>query len=90
MPFIKKSYREDLDEEIITLTEAIKLTGKTGPALSYVFLKLLVDVYGGDVDGMIEAIGVIEETKLTYYSMHMLPLEQRIILRRFLDPEGSY
>ena len=96
MPFIKGEKREALDEELATVALTIRgMNGKAedrkrGPLLSYAILKLLTDVYDGSVKDMIEAMGVIEETKLTYYAMYMLPTEQRILFRRFLDPEGSY
>ncbi len=95
MPFIKGEKRKALDEELATVALAIREMGtaedrKRGPLLSYAILKLLTDVYDGSVKDMIEAMGVIEETKLTYYSMYMLPTEQRILFRRFLDPDGGY
>lgn len=63
---------------------------RRGPLVSYAILKLLTDVYDGSVKDMIEVVGVLEETKLTFYSMFMLPLEQRILLKRWLNPEGEY
>ena len=98
MPFIKGEKREALDEELATV--AITILGmnekakaedrKRGPLLSYAILKLLTDVYDGSIPDMIEAMGVMEETKLSYYSLYMLPTEQRIMFRRWLDPDGEY
>ena len=96
MPFIKGEKREALDEELATVALTIRGMNevakdrKRGPLLSYAILKLLTDVYDGSIKDMIEAIGVIEETKLTWYSMYMLPTEQRILFRRWLDSEGAY
>jgi hypothetical protein len=90
MPFIKGKVRKKVDAYLDGVIGEILGMDNPGPVVSYVILKLLIDVYGGDVNSMIEAIGVIEETKMTYYTMHMLPLEQRIVLRRWVDSEGKY
>ncbi len=92
MPFIKGKKRTQLEPGLEFVSYEIQEMDEKdkGPALSYAILKLLIDVYGGDVNGMIQAMGVISETQMTYYSMHFLPLEQRILLRRWLDPDGSY
>lgn len=92
MPFIRGELRKKLEPGLEAVVSEIKEMDEKnrGPAVSYAILRLLIDVFGGDVNGMIQAIGVAEETKLTLYSMHMLPLEQRIVLRRWFDPEGGY
>ena len=92
MPFIKGEKRTQLEPGLEFVSSEIQGMDEKdqGPAVSYAILRLLIDVFGGDVNSMIQAVGVIEETKLTYYSMFMLPLEERIVLKRWFDKEGSY
>ncbi len=102
MPFISGEKRKKLDEELATVALEIReiarkaskddgdFLRRRGPLASYAILKLVTDVYDGSVKDLIEVIGVLEETKMTVYSMYFLPLEQRIVFRRWLDPDGEY
>ncbi len=90
MPFIRAAIRKWIDEDLDPLIENLKKMEEPSPMVSYIILKLMVEVYGDDVMGMIRAIGTVEETKMTYYAMYMQPLEDKIRLRRWLDPNGSY
>jgi predicted sugar kinase len=89
MPYIKDSAREQVDDKIDELVEVLKGVDGRNKVVSYVLMKLMVETYDDDIEGLIQALGTMEETKLTLYSMLMKPIEERILLRRWLDGEWS-
>lgn len=89
MPFISQQDIEPLAEPVQRLVEHIQglEPARRAPVLSYVMFALLVKVFGDDIPGLIQGIGTIEETKLTYYAELMEPVEHRILTRRWLEPQ---
>ncbi len=89
MPFIKHQDIEPLTGPIDQLVEHLSSLPpeRRAPVLSYVIFSLLIKVFGDDIPGLIQGIGTIEETKLTYYAELMEPVERRILTRRWLEPD---
>ncbi|HEY8475630.1 MAG TPA: hypothetical protein VIN09_02040 [Chloroflexota bacterium] len=89
MPFIRSSDIEALRAPLDQLVEHLQSLPqeRRAPTVSYIMLRLLVDTFGDDIGGLIEGVGTIEETKLTYYAELMEPIERRILLRRWVDRE---
>jgi len=87
MPFIKKSKRDNIDPFLNDLLHEIK---NDAPAISYVILRLMINGFDNNIEGYIKAIGTVEETKLAFFRMQMGAIEDSILLRRWLNPDGDW
>ena len=88
-PYIRKKVRDKLDPHIKKIIENIP-KGKEPEVVSYVILKLLVQGIGVNVREGILVQGVMTETLKNYQEFIFIPMEKRILLQRWLDPDGSW
>jgi hypothetical protein len=77
MPYIKKEFREKLDQDIDKLIETIKAIGIENRAgnLNYSISKIINSVYDLKYSEVNEAIGMLECTKQEYYRRVASPYE---------------
>ena len=88
-PYIKDERRKKLDPFLDPLIKEIN-PDKAPEEISYIILKLLVKGLPIDVRGGILAQGVMTETLKNYQEFIFMPLEKRILLQRWLEPDGSW
>jgi hypothetical protein len=88
-PYIKKERRDKIDAYLDPLIKELN-PEKAPEEVSYVILKLLVKGLPIDVRGGILAQGVMTETLKNYQEFIFMPMEKRILLQRWLDPDGSW
>jgi hypothetical protein len=89
MPYIKKERRDKIDVYLDPLIKEIN-PEKAPEEVSYVILKLLMKALPIDVRGGILAQGVMTETLKNYQEFIFMPMEKRILLQRWLDPDGAW
>jgi len=88
-PYIRKERRDKLDPHLDALIKELN-PDKAPEEISYIILKLLVKGLPLDVRGSILAQGVLTEVLANYQQFVFIPLEKRILLQRWLEPDGSY
>lgn len=88
-PYIKDERRKKLDPFLDSLIKEIN-PDKAPEEISYIILKLLVKGLPIDVRGGILAQGVMTETLKNYQEFIFMPMEKRILLQRWLDPNGTW
>lgn len=88
-PYIRKKIRDKLDPHIKEIIDNLP-KGKEPEVVSYVILKLLIEGIGVGVRDGILVQGVMTETLANYQSMIFLPMEKRILLQRWLNPDGDW
>lgn len=88
-PYIRKSIRDKLDTHVEEIIKNLP-KGKEPETVSYVILKLLVQGIGVGVRDGILVQGVMTETLFNYQSLIFMPMEKRILLQRWLNPNGSW
>ena len=88
-PFIRQRVRKKLDPHINAIIKHLT-DGKQPEEVSYVILKLLVKGIGVGVRDGILAQGVMTETLQNYQQLVFMPMEYRILLQRWLDPDGPW
>lgn len=89
MPYIRKKIRNKLDKNIKEIITNLP-KGKEPETISYVILKLLIQGIGVGVREGILVQGVMTETLFNYQALIFMPMEKRILLQRWLDPDGGY
>ncbi len=94
MPLIKDEDRKLLDPKLQVAVTAIlehrPFTESLDKYVSYAIYAIIKKIYDfNDIDEMIRAIGILEETKLALYMLEVLPMEQKIIARRWFDGDAS-
>lgn len=88
VPFVGKDDRNLVDEPLNTIIEVLKgLDAKKEPMAAYVIFKLLIESFGDDVVPMMHMLGILEDVKLSIGTLLFEPIEKRILLRRWLDPQ---
>lgn len=88
-PYIKESVRKEVDPHIDEIIKKLP-KGKEPETISYVILKLLVKGIGVGVREGILVNGIMSETLQNYNSFTFIPLEKRILLQRWLEPNGEW
>jgi hypothetical protein len=88
-PYIKKERRDKLDAFLDPMIKEIN-PEKAPEEVSYIILKLLVKGLPIDVRGGILAQGVMTETLANYQQFIFMPMEKRILLQRWIDPDGTW
>ena len=88
-PYIRKKIRDKLDPHIKEIIDNLP-KGKKPEVVSYVILKLLVQGIGVGVRDGILVQGVMTETLKNYQEFIFIPIEKRILLQRWLNPDGDW